>query len=323
MTAGDLYWVAGNDFAGNPSAGNSGNGGPAIDAAFETPVGLAADAQHDILIADANTMEVRLVAGYSCSSSCPFGLPSMTAGDVYSLAAAPDSPEQLYLDPSGNLIVADPLNFNIDLIAAANCSSACPYGFSSLTAGQLYVLEGAGASAASVHGPLARAASGTIGQPAGLTLDRSANLFIEDQSTSELDEVQMVAPQSAAPPPPPPSTPVIAIGATHIARSHKKAAVTLSCTVAACSGEVELTASFKVKVVVKATSVAASTELKTFVLGKASYSIAAGAGTTVSLKLSSLARSALRKASRHKPLHATVSATLTGGTTVTKSVRFT
>jgi hypothetical protein len=39
-----------------------------------------------VLIADAGNNVVRLVAGSSCASSCPYGLSSTTAGDVYTIA---------------------------------------------------------------------------------------------------------------------------------------------------------------------------------------------------------------------------------------------
>jgi hypothetical protein len=316
MTAGDTYWVAGNDFAGNPSAGNSGNGGLATAAEFETPTGFAVDSAHDILIADANTNEIRLVAGHDCSSSCPFALASMTAGHVYSVAASAGSPEQLYLDGEGNLIVGDPLNFNVSLIAASNCSSSCPYGLSALTEGQLYPLEGPDATTI-MGGPLAHLASGTIAEAAGLTLDPKANLFVEDESTNELDEIQMKA--AVATPIVSAGAPAVAIGATSVSHSHRKAAVKLTCTVAPCSGEVELTASFKVAV--KAGAHANSARRETFVLGKAAYSLAAGASTTVSLKLSALTRQALHGASKHRPLHATVSVSVAGGASETKAVK--
>ncbi len=319
MTAGDIYWVGGNDFAGNPSAGNSGNAGPATAAEFESPVGFAVDLRRDILVADAGTDEVRLIAGYSCPSNCAFGLAATTAGDIYSLAAFPGDPEQLYLDHSGNLIVADPLNFNVGVIAAANCSSACPYGLGSMSAGHLYMLEGPSASSASVHGPLAHAASTTIGQPAGLSIDPSANLFIADESSNTLDEIQMQAPASpAAPPPPTPvaAKPQIAIESFKLSHSRRKATVRLACSAASCTGEVQLTAKLAVKVL-------HHTRRESFQLGHASYTLAAGATAAVTFKLTSLANAAIAKATKRRPLLITLSATVTGGSTTTQAHRIT
>jgi hypothetical protein len=46
---------------------------------------VAVDGGGDLLIADTGN-RVRLVAGSSCSTGCPFGLASMTAGDIYTIA---------------------------------------------------------------------------------------------------------------------------------------------------------------------------------------------------------------------------------------------
>jgi hypothetical protein len=314
MTAGDIYWVAGNDFAGNPSAGNSGNGGPATAAEFESPVGFAVDSHRDILVADGGTDEVRLIAGYACASSCAFGLGATAAGDVYSLAAFPGDPEQLYLDHAGNLIVADPLNFNVGVIAAASCSSSCPYGLGTMSAGHLYTLEGPNASSARVQGLLAHAAAATIGEPAGLAFDPSANLFIADESSKTLDEIQMQAPTSSATPPPPGTAPPrIAIDSFRLARSRHSATVRLTCSAAVCTGTVALTAELKVKVL-------HHTRRESFQLGHASYTLSAGASVSVKLKLTSLAHAAIAKASKRHPLHSTLAATVTGGRTATRSL---
>ena len=38
------------------------------------------------MISDEGEARVRMVAGYSCSATCPYGLSSMTAGDIYDVA---------------------------------------------------------------------------------------------------------------------------------------------------------------------------------------------------------------------------------------------
>ena len=47
--------------------------------------GLAVDASGNLYIADYDNDLIRLVA-QACSSSCPFGLTSTTAGDIYTIA---------------------------------------------------------------------------------------------------------------------------------------------------------------------------------------------------------------------------------------------
>ena len=58
MTAGDIYTVA-----GEGRAGFSGDGGPAARAELNAPVGVAADAAGNLLIADTGSNRIRLVTG--------------------------------------------------------------------------------------------------------------------------------------------------------------------------------------------------------------------------------------------------------------------
>ena len=186
-----------------------------------------------------------------------------------------------------------------------------------MSAGHLYMLEGPSASSASVHGPFAHAASTTIGQPAGLSIDPSANLFIADESSNTLDEIQMQAPVSPAAPPPPSAgaaKPQIAIESFKLSHSRRKATVRLACSAAACTGEVQLTAKLAVKVL-------HHTRRESFQLGHASYTLASGATAAVTLKLTSLAHAAIAKSTKRHPLLTTVSATVTGGSIATQARR--
>src|SRR5579875_1533107 len=81
MTKGDIYTIA-----GNGNYGYSGDGEPATDAELADPEGVAVDPGGDLLIADTNNNVVRLVAASSCSRGCPYGLSSMTKGDIYTIA---------------------------------------------------------------------------------------------------------------------------------------------------------------------------------------------------------------------------------------------
>ena len=47
---------------------------------------MAVDAGGDLLIAEISNQRVRLVAAAGCASGCPYGLSSMTKGDIYTVA---------------------------------------------------------------------------------------------------------------------------------------------------------------------------------------------------------------------------------------------
>ncbi|MGO9558156.1 MAG: hypothetical protein ACLPYW_03600 [Acidimicrobiales bacterium] len=196
--AGDIYAIA-----GTGEYGSTGNGGPAATAELAVPDGLTVDASGDIVIADSGNNEIRLVAAASCSSSCPYGLPSTKAGDIYLIAgdgeaghsggggpataARLDAPSAVALGPKGDLLVADTLSHIVQLVALTSCTTACPFGLRSVVAGDIYTVAGDGADSTSGDGGLATNAR--LMTPSGVVVDPAGNLLIADPATSRLREV--------------------------------------------------------------------------------------------------------------------------------------
>jgi hypothetical protein len=197
-----IYTVAGTGFSGY-----SGDGGRATMAQVSYPGGVAADAKGDLLIADTDNSVIRLVASGSCSSSCPYGLARTTPGDIYTVSGAgrplengvPANdtmlgfPSDVAIDSGGNLLIADTDNLFVRVVAASSCSSSCPYGLTSTTAGYIYLVggdysEGYGGDG----GP---AASAEMSFPAGVGYDASGDLLISDTVDNR---VRMVAASSCS-----------------------------------------------------------------------------------------------------------------------------
>ena len=138
-TKGDIYTIA-----GTGTQGFSGDGGTATAAELGRPGGLAVDGAGDVLISDAGNQRVRLVAATNCTSNCPYGLAATAQGDIYTIAgtgtqgfsgddgtataAKLDDPGDLAVDSSGDLLISDTENQRVRLVAAADCTSNCPYG---------------------------------------------------------------------------------------------------------------------------------------------------------------------------------------------------
>jgi hypothetical protein len=189
MTKGDIYTVA-----GDGTAGYFGDAGAATSAEVNFPAGLTADAGHDLLVADQGNHRVRLVAGADCASACPYGLSSMTKGDIYTVAgdgtvgysgdagsatgAELSGPAAVAVDPSGDLLVADQNNQRVRLVAAAGCASACPYGLASMTKGDIYTVAGNGTNGYS--GDSGPAASAELNHPDGVVVDLGGDLLVAD-----------------------------------------------------------------------------------------------------------------------------------------------
>lgn len=114
-------------YAGNGQAGFSGDGGPATSASLNYPYGISVDGAGNLYIADFGNARIRKVAaapsgdgthqittvagkaGYCVASFCYFGL----AGDGGSATEATlDKPQDVIVDPAGNLFIADSFRNN-------------------------------------------------------------------------------------------------------------------------------------------------------------------------------------------------------------------
>jgi hypothetical protein len=199
--------------AGNGTASYSGDGGAATSAQLFSPQGVAVDAGGDQLIADTYNNRVRLVAAASCSSGCPYGLASMTKGDIYTIAgngtkgysgdggaatsAELDLPSEVAVDAAGDLLIADAYNQRVRLVAAASCSSGCPYGLTSMTKGDIYTIAGSGTSGYSGDG--GPATSAAFRYPSGVGVDAGGDLLIADTYNNRVRLVAAVSCSSGCP----------------------------------------------------------------------------------------------------------------------------
>jgi hypothetical protein len=195
MVAGDIYTIA-----GTGSYGDSGAGGPAVQAQLALPTGIAVDRSGDAIITDAVNNTVSLVAHSNCPSSCDFGLGPETAGYIYTLAGtgfpgysgvpAPaasaelDGPSGVSVDKGGNVLVADTENDVVEMVAASSCSSHCPYGLVSTDEGDLYTVVGDNVMGYSGDdGPGLEA---ELNAPVGLAVDPAGNLLIADSGNNRV-----------------------------------------------------------------------------------------------------------------------------------------
>ena len=182
MKAGDVYTVAG---TGAP--GYHENGGPAIEARFKYPAGIAAGAAGNLLIADTGNNRIRVVA----ERTGTFFGHAMKAGDIYTIAGSPGgrgyggdggpgtaaklySPQAVRVDTSGNVLIADTVNNRIRVVAARTGTF---YG-QAMTAGDIYTIAGNGTDGYTGDGGPATAAE--LFEPTGMVVDGAGNMLIGD-----------------------------------------------------------------------------------------------------------------------------------------------
>jgi hypothetical protein len=196
MVGGDIYTIA-----GEGGYGDGGDGGFAISAQLgDGARGMAVDSRGDLLIADTSNNRVRLVANSSCAAECPYSLPTMTKGDIYTVAGTGQNgnkgngkpaagaqfskPADVTVDSEGNLLIADTGNFQVRFLAAHSCASDCAYGQKSTTAGDIYVLAGDGApfypQGEETDGDGGSALAAPMQIPQAIAVDGAGNVLISE-----------------------------------------------------------------------------------------------------------------------------------------------
>jgi trimeric autotransporter adhesin len=179
MTTGHIYTIAG---TGKP--GFSGDGKPAAKAKL-TPWGVAVDAAGNLVIADADSDRIRVIAAHAGTY---YGQ-AMKTGDIYTVAgdgtrgfsgdggpatsAELKSPTDIAVDTTGNLVIDDFSNNRIRVVAEATGTF---YG-QAMKVGDIYTVAGGGTSDPGDGGP---ATSAVLIGPEGVTVDANGNLAISD-----------------------------------------------------------------------------------------------------------------------------------------------
>lgn len=159
--------------AGNGNAGYSGDGGAAVAAALNIPLGMAVDSTGNLYIADTLNHAVRKVdtagvittlAGNGTAGSSGDGGSSMQAKLKYPQAVAIDA-------RTGELYISDAGNYRIRKIDSN---------------GTITTVAGTTSGYAGDNGP---ATGAKLGFPHGITVDREGNLYIADLANNMVRKV--------------------------------------------------------------------------------------------------------------------------------------
>ncbi len=203
--------------AGNGTLGYYGDGDPATSAALNGPSHVALDAAGNLFIADTGNNVIRKVSNGVITTIAGNGIAGCCGDGGPALIASFSRPTGLAFDASGNLYVADTLNYRIREIsngtittvagngtigfagdggAAAAAELYAPYGVAVDSAGSLYIADTsnrrvrkvsngiintlAGNEQYQFSGDAGPAASASLSTPPGLALDASGNVYISD-----------------------------------------------------------------------------------------------------------------------------------------------
>jgi len=154
-------------FAGNGTTGFA--DGPAANARFNAPFGLALDAAENLYVVDQGNSRIRKIT--------PAGIVTTFAGsatqgfaDGPAASAQFHSPVGVAVDAAGNVFVADWLNYRIRKINTAGIVTTYAGN------GTQSFADGAAASAAFVA-------------PSGLALDAGGNLYVSDEGSNRIRKI--------------------------------------------------------------------------------------------------------------------------------------
>jgi uncharacterized protein (TIGR03437 family) len=160
-------------YAGLGTAGYTGDGGAAIEAQLNAPMGLALDAAGNLYIADSGNHAVRKVSKNGVIATVAgIGSPGYSGDGGAAIAAALDQPEGVAVDASGLLYIADTFNNRVREVAPG---------------GIIQTVAGTGISSFSGDG--GAAASAALFLPTDVATDSGGNLYIADYGNSRIRQV--------------------------------------------------------------------------------------------------------------------------------------
>ena len=178
---GIITTYAGNGYHhGSGLGGYSGDGGPATAAELYDPEGIALDSHGNLYIADASNMVIRMVntSGIITTVAGRNSALGGYSGDGGPATAAElSNPMGVAFDTSGNLYIADASN---NVIRMVNTTGIISTVVGNYNYGHGYSGDGGPATSAELWGT------------AGLTIDKSGNIYIADQTNCVIRKVDNV-----------------------------------------------------------------------------------------------------------------------------------
>lgn len=161
-----------NTYAGNRSAGFSGDGGAPTSAQLNLPLGLSLDSSGNLYIVDSLNQRVRKISGGNISTVAGNGTAGYSGDSAAATSAEMLNPSGVAVDSSGNIYIADTSNHVIRMVNSG---------------GTISTFAGTNVGGYSGDGGAANLAQ--LDLPTGVAVDKSGNVFIADSGNNVIREV--------------------------------------------------------------------------------------------------------------------------------------
>ncbi len=161
-----------NTYAGNRTAGFSGDGGAPTSAQFNLPLGLALDSSGNMYIADSVNQRIRKISGGNISTVAGNGTGGYTGDGAAATSAEMLNPSSVAVDSSGNLYIADTSNHVIRMVTSGGTISTI-----------------AGTNTGGYAGDGGPAIDAELEFPTGVAVDKGGNIYIADSGNNVIREI--------------------------------------------------------------------------------------------------------------------------------------
>ena len=160
--------------AGTGAAGFAADGGPAISAKLNRPVGIALDAAGELYIADCYNNRVRVIdTGGNITTLAGAGTAGFSGDGGPAASASLNHPSGVSVDASRNVYISDWHNQSVRVVAASSTITTL-----------------AGTGVAGFSGDGAAAGNAGLRYPFGLTTDSKGNIFIADSKNNRVRMIE-------------------------------------------------------------------------------------------------------------------------------------
>jgi uncharacterized protein (TIGR03437 family) len=171
-----------NTYAGNRSAGFSGDSGAPASAQLDLPLGLALDSSGNLYIADSVNQRIRKISGGVITTVAGSGTAGYTGDKGVATSAELLNPSAVAVDSNGNIYIADTGNHVIREVVTGTAATTA-----GVAAGDIITIAGTNTGGYAGDGGLSGLAQ--LDLPTGVAVDSSGNIYIADSGNNVIREI--------------------------------------------------------------------------------------------------------------------------------------